>query len=378
MQLFLLAYPWDVADETLGPRLDRLAGEVGVTGLSVWAASPPVVALRAREVTPRVFQSRGGVFFQPGDRHYAGLRAQPIVSTWLRAGDPLKQVAQACASRTLELRTVVSGSAMGRLAERYPELSCRNLFGAESQQRTCLGNAEVQGLLLATCADLSTQFSPSAMVLADFAIGWSDARSDAFRCGPVLGPVEHLLLVTCFCGACVRSAEEAGIDAPGARRTAMRQLQTTLEQGTVEAKPSDEWLSGEPVLASYRRRQVQVLNSLLRRLADACRCPIVLDMTPEATGLASPESAVAATVITPIERSEQLGLAVKTGAPRNEIRLPAWWAMGSRGPQLVGLLPEAARLGIAAVTIDDYGAVPDATLNTLKQAVRFTRRTVSA
>jgi hypothetical protein len=378
VQLFLLAYPWDVADEGLGPRLDRLRGEVGVTGLSLWAAAPPVAELRARDVAPRVFCSHGGVLFQPSDRLYVNLRAQPIVSTWLRNSNPIKQVAEACAARDIKLRAVISASATGRLAERYPEFACRNLFGGESQHRVCLGSADVQSLLGALIADLTAQCELSAVVLTDFAITWPDMLNGCFQAGPLLGPVEQSLLGACFCPACQRNSHEGGVDAAAAKRTATQFLQQFLDDGGRWEKPLDEFLAQHPAVTAYRRSQMQILNNFLRKLNDACRCGIILDGGgSEGRGAVAPDPAIAAGFITPVERAEQHAIAARSAGSRGEIRLPAWWAMPARGPQLVGLLPEAARQGVAGVTIDHYGILPDTALTTLRQAIRFTRRSVS-
>jgi hypothetical protein len=379
VKLYLLAYPWDLPGENLAACLDRFRGEVGVSGVSVWAAAPPVHELRARDVSPRVFHSSGGLLFPPAERFYAKLRAQPIVSSWLRAGNPLKQVADLCAARELEFRAVVSACASGRLAERYPELSSRNCFGDESRRGVCLGNAEVQQALAAVLGDLHANLAPAAIVLCDFYTGWSEAGTSEFDAGGVLGAVERFCLGLCFCAACRRSADEAGIDADLARQSASALLQRTLLGGVRCDRAIDAFLAEQPVLIAYRRRQNQTLNSLLRQLMESCRCPVIVDGgNAQGPGAAAPEAAISSAFITCIERSEQLSAAAAGGAAKNEIRLPAWWALGARGPQLVGLLPEAARLGISAATVDHYGILPDAALTTLKQAIRFSRRTAAA
>jgi len=378
LQLFLLAYPWDLVDEGLGSRLDRLRGEVGVTGVCVWAAIPAVSELRTRDVSPRVFRSRGGVLFQPAERFYANLRTQPIVSTWVRTSDPLKLVGDACAARDMELRAVISASGLGRLAERYPELTCRSAFGTESVCSLCLGNAQVQDLLVAMAADLSSRAGVRALVLTDFVIAWSDCQVGEWEWGSPLGRVEQFLLGMCFCAACVEHAEAGGVAATAARNSAVQLLHRSLEQGTRSDESPVDFLSQQPAVVAYRRRQVQALNAFLRKLVEQCRCPIVVDAgAAEDQGEITPEAAIPWAWMSAVERVEQLSASAKTAAARNEIRLPAWWATGARGPQLIGLLPEAARLGIAAATIDHYGVLPEPALTTLRQAIRFSRRTSS-
>ncbi|MGB2985153.1 MAG: hypothetical protein WBE26_04665, partial [Phycisphaerae bacterium] len=121
LQVFLTAYPWDLLDEDLGTVLDRLHGEIGVTGVSVWVSSPALTQLRVRDVEPRVFRTRGGLFFHPDEQRYVATRCKPVVSSRHKTRNPLARIADACAERALELRVIVSAAATGRLAQRYPE-----------------------------------------------------------------------------------------------------------------------------------------------------------------------------------------------------------------------------------------------------------------
>ncbi|MEK7755692.1 MAG: hypothetical protein AAB385_00565, partial [Planctomycetota bacterium] len=61
-------------------------------------------------------------------------------------------------------------------------------------------------------------------------------------------------------------------------------------------------------------------------------------------------------------------------ARRNELQLAATSAIGPAASRLVGILPDAAQVGFAAVEIDHYGLLSESALTTLKQAIRFARR----
>ena len=52
------AYPWDVLDEGIDEVLDRLHGELGATGLILWAGCAPLLHVRGREIEPRIVRSR--------------------------------------------------------------------------------------------------------------------------------------------------------------------------------------------------------------------------------------------------------------------------------------------------------------------------------
>lgn len=374
-EFFLVAYPWDLPAEDVGGVLDRLRGEVGVTGLTLWSGVPPTVQLRAGARRPRVFRTRGGVFFQPAQRHYAQTRCQPIVSSWVTMGNPLGTIAKACAGCGLNLRVIVSAAATGRMAERYPEFACRSAFGDESRARLCLANAEVQTYLRGMTLDLSTSTGVTALTLADFDNRWSDAED--LRAAAPLGLLERSLLAVCFCESCVQRSQSAGIDVEAARRAVEQAVNLALEQGPSEGTSIDAFFAEHESLADHRRRQMEDLNALLRKLKEACRCDLFLkmnstDLVPDlASGL---DLSIPSAVITHIDDPAQLPTVTPPRARRNELQLSVTSAVGPAGSRLVGVLPEAAKAGFAAVEIDHYGLLSESAFTTLKQAIRFARR----
>ena len=374
-ELFLVAYPWDLPAEEVGGALDRLRGEVGVTGLSLWSAVAPTVELHASARRPRVFRTRGGVFFQPADRHYAQTRCQPIVSSWVTMGNPIATIAKACAARGLTLRVIVSASATGRMAERYPEFACRNAFGDESRTRLCLANAEVQTYLRGMALDLPGGTGVTALTLADFDIRWSDA--DDLHATAPLGLLERSLSAVCFCESCAHRSRSAGIDVESARRAVEQSVNRAFEQGLCEGTSIDAFFADHESLAEHRRRQMEDLNSLLRKLKEACRCDLLLQRTAIDTNSEAGSGldlSIPSAVITPVEDAVQLPAVTPPRARRNELQLPATAAVGPAASRLVGILPDAAKAGYAAVQIDHYGLLSESALTTLKQAIRFARR----
>ena len=115
LKSYIVVYPWDLLDEGIDVVLDRLQGEVGVDGVSLWIATRAVTQLRVRRVEPRCFRTRGGVFFQPSDECYAASQIKPPVSSWMQDRDPLAFVAKACVDRGLKLRVKLSAACTGRL-----------------------------------------------------------------------------------------------------------------------------------------------------------------------------------------------------------------------------------------------------------------------
>jgi hypothetical protein len=64
-------------------------------------------------------------------------------------------------------------------------------------------------------------------------------------------------------------------------------------------------------------------------------------------------------------------------ARRNELLVPVHNPRNSGGPDLVSALARAAEVGFAAAEIDGFDRLPDSWLTTVKQAVRFARRTTA-
>jgi len=378
LELFVIAYPWDLPEAQVGNVLDELRGEVGITGLTLWVAAPPAAQLRAGAWHPRVFRTRGGVFFQPEDRRYAQTRCQPIVSSWVTMGNPLETIAKACAARGMDLRVLVSAADTGRMAERYPEFACRSAFGDESRARLCLAHVEVQAYLRGMALDLCTHAGVTALTLADFDIRWSDA--DDLHGGDPLGPLEQALLAVCFCESCVQRSQSAGIDVEAARRAVEQGVNLAFEQGPELGVSVESFFAEHEGLVEHRRRQVEELNTLLRKLKEACRCDLLLERTAydsSADGVGGLDLSIPSAVITRMGDPILLPAVMPPGAKRNELKLSATAAIGPAASGLIGILPDAAKAGFAAVEIEHYGLLSDSALTTLKQAIRFARRSAA-
>ncbi len=377
LRVFVTAYPWDLMDEGVAPALDRLHGEVGVSGVSVRVATAPVMQLRARDLGPRVFRTRGGVFFHPDEERYAGTRCKPIVSSWLKRRDPLKRIADACEGRGMELRVMISAARTGRLAQRHAEMACRNAFGDDSHVSLCLANADVQAYLCGLVADLSANYTLSGVTLSDFRLGWAEALATDLCAAHRLGEAQSALLFTCFCESCHQRATAAGVDVPMARRSVQTILQTSFDNGVAADLNIDTLLADDTPLAAYYRWRTREMCSLLGRLAELCTCELLLDRALHEPGSryhSGLDLSIPAAVLTRIDRPDQLASALCPTARRSELRLPGSLTVGAQAPELVSTLAKAAELGLAGVEIDNYGLLPEPALTALKQAIRFARR----
>ena len=376
----LVAFPWDLWDEGVETVLDRLQGELGIAGVVLWGATPPVTQLRVRKLEPRVFRTRGGVFFQPLEEHYQGTRCKPAVSTWVKSRDPLTKIAHACDERGMPLRVKLSAALTGRLAQRHPEMGCKNVFGCESHLAVCLANPDVQAYLCGLVADLSANHKLAGVAVTDFLIGWQEALSADPQIPGGLGEAERWLLARCFCESCHQRATACGVDVDQVRRSTQVMLESSLERGEPIGAGPEAILADNASLAAYHDWLTGELAALFRRLAEACAGELLLDRGMDRGGELQHERIdlrAVGGVITRVERFHELPAALCRDARQSELCLPASLAQGRRGTDLVSALQQAAELGFAGVEIDHLGQLPDAALSTIKQAIRLARRTTT-
>jgi hypothetical protein len=376
----IAGYPWDLLDD-LDATLDRLRGDVGATGVAVWAAARPVLTLRAREAEPRVFRTRGGLLFHPSPEHLEGTRIKPIVSEWAKGRTVWPRIAEACAARGLELRAIVSAAATGRLAERNPEAASKNLFGTVSERSLCLCNADVQAFVCGLVADLTSREGVAGSVLTDVHVSWDEARRDAVETALPTDGVQQTLLGMCFCESCYQKAAAEEVDAAAARRVAQKILNDSLEHGNGRAERIEVLVGDQPILAAYQRAQTLELSRLVGRLGEACSGELILERSLDGPMRRQHDAidwSVPAASLTSLNPDTALSTALSAAARRRELRLPASWALGPNAQELVKTVAQAVEAGCDGLLFDHLGLLPDRGLNTVRQALRFARRSGGA
>jgi hypothetical protein len=368
---YLTAYPWDLVDEGLDRALDRVQAEIGVTGVAVWVASPPVTQLRLGEVRPRIFRTRGGLFFKPDESRYEATRLKPVVSTWLKSRDVFARIAEGCARRGLLLRALVSASQTGRLAEKYPAMACKNVFGDESHSSLCLVHPDVRAYLLALVGDLASGNTLAGMVLTDWAVRWSDVDRADLICSVALGTVQRHLLGTCFCESCRQGAFGAGVDVEAAHQTVASLLQDHFQARRSTEATWREVLADHPPLADFIRFKAETLTGLLRRLMEACPCEVIVRQDGDG---AESDPAIPHAVSVEADRLKEVASLRCAGDRPSELHLPLKMMKEAPSTDLVAFFREATELGFSAITVDDYGSLTEEALGALRKAIRFARR----
>ena len=373
---FLTAYPWDLLDDEFDVRLDQLHGEIGATGLTVWAASPPAIQVRGRDVEPRINRTRGGLLFHPDERHYTGTRIKPIVSSWVKSKSPIQRLATACGQRGMELRVKVSAALTGRLAQKHPEAACKNLFGSVSHESICLFNPDVETYLAALITDLSTNHDIVGVSISDFFVGWTEAYDPGLDVCVQLDDTLRSVLSICFCESCHQRAAAAGVDVEMALRSARVFVQDALNRGASSDVPWATVLTNNPPLAVFHNWRLSQLSAVLEHLSAVCEKELLWDRRREGPGADQFELSVtgATVVTTQMDVGDQLDSSWCAAARRNELRIPATSATGPFGAEPVNMLSRAVEIGFSGVEFDGYGTMPDSALSSVKQAIRFARR----
>jgi hypothetical protein len=377
LQTFLRIYPHDLVDGGMEEVLDRLHGEVGATGVSVWAGSPAVVQWRAQPIDPRILRTSGGLYFRPDDQHYSATRIKPIVANDMRGWDSIELAVKACWDRGIAIRLVISASMIGHLPESYPDVATKNVYGDRSHVAICLANPDVQNLLKGMLTDLSTRYELSGVVMTDFAIAWPDAGSSRFRAATEIGALEAELLSACFCESCHQGGEAAGVEVTAARRSVEKILQGKIDRDGMSERRMETALSHHTPLAEYFAWRANELSSLWAKTTESCPCGLLLDCGHDPSASRQHERidwSLPAGVMAQIDSVDDWTSVMREGVVRSEARIPACLAGGTHGPELVGALAAAVEHGVSAVEIDDYALLSDAALDTIKQAFRFARR----
>jgi hypothetical protein len=377
IQAIIAAYPWDILDEGEARVLDTLRGELGITQVAVWAATPPVREIRLRDVEPSWVQNRGGFCFEPAEERYGSTRCKPVSASFSRTRDPFGRIVEACAQRALPIRAVVSATRVGPQAHRRPDMAAKNVFGAPSEEALCLSHPDVQAFLAALVTDLSTKYSPSAIVLADYRMAWPDPLGN-----PPWAPIpwsdrQRRLMSHCFCESCLQKSSAAGVKGESARRSAWSLVLSGFEEPKSNRnKPGNAWDEPRDLVAFSDWSRDESMR-LLERLRDSCGCPIIVrqESQRESFGIVAPlGDSDAAMVQTPIHHVEELFELNRWDGRVQEAAITCGLMLTTEPAEVVRVVGVLADRGLAAVTFEHLGLFSDSVLATVKRAIRLGRR----
>ena len=135
-------------------------------------------------------------------------------------------------------------------------------------------------------------------------------------------------------------------------------------------------LFNNPPLAAFHNWRISELSAVLERLSAACEKELLWDRRLDGPGADQFELSVtgATVVTTQLDQGDQLDSVWCAAARRNELRIPATSSIGPFGAEPVNILSRAVEIGFSGVEFDGYGTMPDSAFSSIKQAIRFARR----
>ncbi len=372
LKAFVTAYPWDLADH-LDRTLDHLQGEVGITGLHLWAGVPPVNELRTGDVRPRILRDTGGLTFQPEGGTLRGTSWRPIISDWARTREAVANITAACDARGLDLRFALSIGSGGRIPLHHPETACVNALAAPSQYSACICDREVEAYSRAILDELARRFGKRTIVLHDLFPAWSDHAHGSWEMPAKCGELEKSALSICFCESCCQTSAAAGVDVTTARKQAGAIIDGAGRSGEVHGFA--HLLADAPALSAHLAAQWAALAEILTRWTASRHAFVVHhDASPLSLAATAPDSfrELPSAILSQIENPDFSKMHV---ANHHELLLGPGLARSLDESQLVSLLQDAARCKYQAIHAGNCGTQTPAQWDALRKAIRFARRT---
>lgn len=385
-QTNLWCYLWDLVDEGVDEVLDRLKGEAGATGISVAVNYHSVDHLRPHgPAGSRRFRSAGGAQFQPNAFRYASTRMRPVVADWLRKGNPLAAVGEACAKRGLSLRGWLVCTHGSAVAGRHPACAVKDVLGQVSPNWLCPVNLDVREYLRGLVEDLSHNYPFEAIELERASFPTDLHAHYHEKIGLDFGPAGDWLRSLCFCESCRQGGSRDGLDMVKIASLVEGHLERVLTGGEALASSVEELVAAEPLLASFVAWRCGQITSLVKLLKTSCRSRLVMHRSGDRFSAATDFAALSGhyDALLPIfyesdldvlDRLVQAAAGEAGGPERVELGLSAC-TPPCRGPDLlVAAMKRAVERGVRSVNVYNYGMIPLARLGWIHQATRYARR----
>ena len=385
---------WDLEDEGIDEVLDRLQGELGAGGVTVVAAGQPVRQLRHRpDAWPRIFQSRGGLYFPPDESKYTDTRSKGVVSGWVKSRNPLRKVSDACHRRDMTLRAVIDTRRIGRVVSRCPSVAAKTAFDDASPGTMCAANPDVAALYHGLISDLSANYDVSAIELRrldhPFATDLADSL-DVAGSPNAADAVARGLLSICFCESCLQAASGGNIDGYGAMRSVGTWLNAAFARTRTLPDSLASVLTDDETLERYVRHRRDDHAGLIRALSRHCPCDLALHVDDDAgadrPALAAMASECAAINVAvsrawPLPDSAMVHQALETcrvtDGPRCEAVVSLRESLADDATGLVRTVKKLVDLGVAGVHFRHYGLMGGHEFTAVQQAIRYARRSAT-
>jgi hypothetical protein len=389
MRLTTYAYPWDLARLGVERTLQRIADE-GIEALDLAATYHPIDSVSPREGLRLFSNARGAVYFPARTERYGRIKplmhAVEVCAAWPEAARHVVRLG-------IDLNAWTITLFQPWIRDAHPECARVLPSGDRSGSGVCPANEDVRDLIVSLAEDVVDQFGvrlvrlESVMPMFDF--DWLRPRTLV-----TLSPSARTLLNLCFCSACVRKAEKAGLDVESVRRTANEVIRAEINNAPLQASADrSAQLMGNAELNAFACAYVRSSTELVSAVAIAVRgkarvsvnaaaaYDLLLGDTKEAELLAEFVAAADQVALHPgHSRNELMCDLANAAAPVREISalIPLVGARSGPGPALqarVGsseaIAKEAVRLGVTELSLYNYGLVRESDVAPFIAAMRI-------
>lgn len=371
-KFYFYCYPWDLEDEGLEESLGRLAGEIGVDGITVAATETDIRMIRGRPIGERrTFICPAGAHFQPDSAIHRGNRIRPIPASWMKSKNPLERIAKVAAKERLSLRVRVNICDGVGIVERNSHAACTNVLGDTSTHRLCPSHPDVRQYTIALVEDLFKNYPVEVVEISDWGLLGRRTSRDAYQ---QYGIAQHdsYFLRWCFCSSCRQRAIDSGVNVEAVRAEISTLLDDEIQNGRQEPDNSPSHGHETPSLAAYRHVLSDSGLQLLQ-LASASRVEDVRGWSG------------------PVIRGKSHGFSPNLirQTPDGLVADVTEFSLGDRGiciaakrgaedTNLVAEVQRDLKDNVGAIVFENYGECPESRLDWVRQAIRYAKRESSS
>lgn len=388
MRTSMWTYPWNVQD--LGA--DRVVGELrdaGVTAISLATSYHAGRFLQPRSPVRKVYYPEDGtIYFAPTPSRWTDARITPLVSSVVGQGDVLRDLVRRRDAGGLGVSCWTVCLHNTRLGLAHPDTVTETAFGDRNRFNLCPSHPDARHYVRTLVADVSASYKPDAIELEspsfmEYAHGYHHEKD-----GVGLTAEDDFLLSICFCPACLARAGRSGRDGERARATIRRWLVEAFESDIPQPRWPDFPATGldtfkpYPEVFDYLVWRSEPVTSLIGEIRDAADPDVKITLIDLRNGwlngcdLAAAGQACDGAILCAYDMPPD---AVRdlVQAGRSSLGPGKFLGAGFRlfHPEMKGVedfgdkLTAAISAGCDGLNVYNYGLVPQARLDWIKQAL---------
>jgi hypothetical protein len=268
-QTSIWIYPWDMIDEGIGPSLDMVQQRGGIQGVNIAMSYHSGMFLLPHNPRRKLYYPTPGVYFDPDQSRYAGLKMQPIRNP-LASPAFLVDLRKETSARGMEMNAWAVCMHNSGLGTTYPDSTMMTPFGDRIISQLCPANPSVRSYILALAGDLLNHDFDRVVVESLEYMSLRHGYHHEVVGVPLTAYIEWLMGL-CFCEHCRGGAIQAGVDIDLARSFVCDEIQQFFT-GKLEAGRErigwpeiKESASGE--LGAFHQFRIGVVTSIYQEIS---------------------------------------------------------------------------------------------------------------